>query len=139
MTFNIEAFSEVAYQLGEGPHWHPTLNRLFFVDLFEGLAATIDADRKVQVLTKESGTLSAVLPVDSRPDQVVVSIDTGVYLLQLPTGEKTLIHQIDKQGVRFNDAKCDPQGRLWIGTMGLESSPGVLQPEKGLTLVDSPL
>jgi sugar lactone lactonase YvrE len=27
-------------------------------------------------------------------------------------------------GVRFNDGACDPQGRFWVGTMGLDETPG---------------
>lgn len=131
MTYTVEPFSEVAFALGEGPHWHPQLNRLFFVDITEGIAATIDANKKVQVLLKEDGALSAVLPVDGAPNQIVVSIDTSLYLVDVTTGEKTLLDQLDVPGVRFNDAKCDPRGRLWIGTMGLETSPAVLTPELG--------
>lgn len=138
MTFNIEAFSDVPFQLGEGPHWHPALNRLYFVDLLDGLAATIDATQKVQVLLKESDPVSAVLPVDGQPDQVVVSVGTSLFLLNAATGERTLLDKLDKEGVRFNDAKCDPQGNLWIGTMGLESAPAVLEPEKGSLYTLSP-
>ena len=133
MTFTIEPFSNQSFELGEGPHWHPILNRLFFVDITKGIAATIDADKNIQILLEENDTLSMVIPVDNQPDQVVVAIGTSVYLFNTTTGEKTLIDQITKQGVRFNDAKCDPYGRLWIGTMGLESSPGVLEPELGLS------
>ena len=32
---------------------------------------------------------------------------------------------------RFNDAKCDQQGRLWAGTMGFEEEPGKLNPHMG--------
>jgi len=37
----------------------------------------------------------------------------------------------DKPGNRFNDAKCDSYGRLWAGTMGSETAPGVLPPAEG--------
>ena len=36
-------------------------------------------------------------------------------------------------GNRFNDGKCDPEGRLWAGTMGQEDTrtPGVPEPKQG--------
>lgn len=37
----------------------------------------------------------------------------------------------DKPLNRFNDAKCDSNGRLWAGTMATESAPGVLSPNEG--------
>ena len=139
MTFKIETFSEVSYALGEGPHWHPDLKLLYFVDIVNGLAATIDQNKKVQVLLKVDDFLTAILPVDSANNQVpdiVVSIGTELYLVNVKSGTKTLLDSLNKKDVRFNDAKCDPRGRLWIGTMGLETAPGVLAPEKGLSPSD---
>lgn len=133
MTFTVEAFSEGPFELGEGPHWHPQLKKLFFVDITAGFAATIDAAKKVQVLHQEDAghTVSAVLPVEGQDSQIVVGVDTSVYLVDVATGEKKLLDKLATGGVRFNDAKCDPKGRLWIGTMGLETAPGVLTPEQG--------
>ena len=39
--------------------------------------------------------------------------------------------QEDKPGNRFNDGKCDSSGRLWCGTMGAMSAPGVLEHGEG--------
>ena len=46
--------------------------------------------------------------------------------------------QEDKPGNRFNDAKCDSSGRLWCGTMGSESTPGVVQQNQGMLYSYSP-
>lgn len=135
MTFTVEAFSDGPFELGEGPHWHSQLKKLYFVDITGGFAATLDASKKVQILHKEEGHfVSAVLPVEGQDNQIVVSVDTSVYLVDVKTGEKKLLDKLSDtlaKLVRFNDAKCDPSGRLWIGTMGLEKAPGVLTPDQG--------
>lgn len=43
------------------------------------------------------------------------------------TGERTLAELDFPAYLRFNDGKCDPWGRLWIGTMAKDQShPGAL-------------
>ena len=36
----------------------------------------------------------------------------------------------DKLLNRFNDAKCDPSGRLWVGTMATDNLPAI-SPNEG--------
>lgn len=133
-TFHVEPFSTKHYELGEGPHWHPKSKKLFFVDIPEGLVLTLDNEKKEEILLKEQEPVSAVLPVDGEPNKMVVSVGTAVYSVDSTTGKKVLLDKLLRDDIRFNDAKCDPRGRLWIGTMGLEVSPAVVKAEQGQLL-----
>lgn len=133
MTFNIEPFSNQAFQLGEGPHWHN--EKLYFVDILGGLAATIDVNGKYELLHRENDYITAVLPVEGDDQRLVLSTKSDLYLLNVKTGHKVLVDAIKTEAARFNDGKCDSKHKLWIGTMGLESEPGKLAPERGLIKV----
>lgn len=133
-TYTIEPYSDRAFELGEGPHWHAGNKKLYFVDITGSGVYTIDGQKRLATLLKDnSGAVSAVLPIEGDHQQLAVSIDTQLFLLNVNTGERKLLDKLPVANVRFNDGKCDPRGRLFLGTMGLESSPGVLEPEKGET------
>lgn len=68
-----------------------------------------------------------VIPVKGTTDQFILGTDTKVSLVQWdgksPQGRLlSVVGQVekDKTHTRFNDAKADPKGRLYAGTMRLE-------------------
>lgn len=109
---------------GEGAIWHPGRQSLFWVDiegqtLYEylpGSGATREwrFDRMVSTVVPESDT------------SVVVSLQDQVVRVRLSDGMTTPIVDVpDEDGAyRCNDGKCDPAGRLWVGTMGLKGQKG---------------
>jgi sugar lactone lactonase YvrE len=55
----------------------------------------------------------------------VAATQSGFRGLDLQSGEMlALASPTDMAGRRFNDAKCDPLGRLWGGTLALDATPG---------------
>jgi len=128
-------------ELGEGPHWQPELNALVYVDISRGrVLRYYPATNTVKQLTVRSGasgdTVSFVLPVRGRPDLLIVGLGREIAALKWPDNAPDqseaealpLAAVQDGVDVRFNDAKCDPLGRIWAGTMGLASSTGVFPP-----------
>jgi gluconolactonase len=75
--------------------------------------------------------VSLIVPVEGQKGKYIISVERDLFLLEwdgrskVRSGFKKLAtvdeHQKDN---RFNDGKCDNQGRLFIGTMGHESKPG---------------
>lgn len=60
--------------------------------------------------------VSAFIPCES--GDALVTLSSGVYRLDLATEALTLLCVADPQaGNRGNEARCDAQGRLWLGTM----------------------
>lgn len=121
----LSLFRAVPATLGEGAMWHPTRHSLFWVDIlgrrvFETtLAGTNTKARDVGQL------VGAVAPTAA--GDLLVMLQDGVHRLDLATDRTTpFVHPAghDATTVRFNDAKCDPQGRLWAGTMALDESAG---------------
>lgn len=102
--------------LGEGALWDPLEQKLYWVDI-EG--------RKLHIYDPATGNdrslptgekVGTVVPV--RGGGVLVALQNGVHKMNTRTGELTFLANAEKDpAVRYNDGKCDPSGRLWVGTM----------------------
>ena len=119
----VSLFRSIPAILGEGAVWHPTRQSLFWVDIqgrkiFE---TTMSGDTRTRNVDQRVG---AVVP--TRSGGLLALLQDGVHRVDLEPGTTTLFiapTEHDPNVVRFNDAKCDPQGRLWAGTMALDESP----------------
>lgn len=119
-----EVVWEIRSELGEGPIWWK--GSLYWVD--------IDAPRLHVYTPATEGKQSFVL--SEKTGTVVPRAGGGLILAQQsglcafdPESQVTerLPWPADKPIVnRFNDGKCDPQGRLWVGTMGRDEPTGSL-------------
>lgn len=108
--------------LGEGPHWDPAADRLFWVDIVGQCFHMLDVNDGRVRSYDTSRAVSFVLPVSST--QVLLGLSNGVYLRDLDTDMEQLIAHVTLPNAhRLNDGKCDPQGRLWIGTINTSEEP----------------
>jgi sugar lactone lactonase YvrE len=107
---------EVGDHLGEGPHWDERTGELLWVDITQGrIHAWSPPDGRVRTQAL-GGEVSAVIPRAAAPGHVVAA--GHCLLLHDGEADRTVaVVEEDLPDNRFNDCKCDPQGRLWAGTM----------------------
>lgn len=116
----IDVFDALPCELGEGPSWDPRAQEVAWVDIFAGKLhrKALDGARR---------TLDTPAPVGA-----AIRRPFGGFLLNLENGPALLdedgsitelgtFREADRRpslkAVRGNDAKCDPVGRAFLGTM----------------------
>jgi sugar lactone lactonase YvrE len=115
------------FDLAEGPTWTATFG-LTWVDIFPGTILTArptTEDLSVERRFVLNGPVSAALPRLTPEAGWLLAADTGFAHLT-PDGRLTRLAQPEageRGKVRMNDAKCDPLGRLWAGSMGYDEAP----------------
>ena len=104
-------------QLGEGPLWHKETGEYVFTDILTGELFACKPDGQVRSLLKCKYLTGAFL-FDKAGDLLVLT-EKGVF--HCPYGgtetDFRLVYQIPMASdERFNDAICDPSGRILAGT-----------------------
>jgi sugar lactone lactonase YvrE len=106
-------------QLGESPFWHPHEQKLYWVDI-PGMA--------IFTWSETSGTTRWAMPEEpgcmapAQSGDLVVAFRSGVYKVQLlahgqHSRQLLAAAPYDPTHMRFNDGKCDAQGRFWAGSL----------------------
>ncbi len=120
----VELVLDARAILGEGPCWDPRSNRLYWVnirgcDVHEFDPAT-GRDRAIRV-PRHVGCV-----VLRETGGALVALQDGLAELDLGTGQLTPIVNPEpgRADILFNDGKCDPAGRFWVGTKAYANTPG---------------
>ncbi len=110
-------------ELGEGPFWDEDTRELLRVDIARGRIHAWSPATDSVTTRAIAGEVSAVLPRAGAPGWLVAA---GHRVLLLEGDGQTTLAEVegDRPENRFNDCKCDPQGRLWAGTMSKQRTPG---------------
>ncbi|MEY4749446.1 MAG: hypothetical protein RIQ60_1660 [Pseudomonadota bacterium] len=104
-------------QLGEGPFWHPQEQSLYWCDI---------AAKRLHRYTPATGANSQwSLPAEpaccapALSGGLIVGMRDGVWRFDPELGERSLLASppYEPAHERFNDGKCDAQGRFWSGTI----------------------
>ena len=120
----VELVIDNQSDLGEGSIWNWKTGELLWINITGKILNFYNpktANNKEMFTGQMIGT---VVPAES--GQVIVALKNGIYSLDPITGTKKLIVDPEKDlpDNRFNDGKCDPAGRFWVGTMSISGKKG---------------
>jgi sugar lactone lactonase YvrE len=114
----IECVVSAQAQIGEGPMWSAAEQRLYWVDILgKTLYVFNPADGSNRAFTLPE-MITSVSP--RAKGGVILTLRNSIAFFDLKTEQLTRLADPEPElpGNRFNDGKCDRQGRLWAGTMG---------------------
>ena len=107
--------------LGESPFWHPQEQRLYWVDIPGRRLARVSVDGLLAQGTVEHWSLGedpgCIAPAEGVG--LVLALRSGIYHALVWGGplRKLADAPYDTGKLRFNDGKCDAQGRFWVGSL----------------------
>jgi len=107
--------------LGEGTLWSVRHQALYWVDILGHRLYRYHPATQARDSWAFSEEISAVAERASAPE-LLVTLRQGFAFFNPETGALQRLHQPEPErtGNRFNDGKCDAQGRFWGGTMDFD-------------------
>lgn len=120
MNFShIEVLSTARCQVGESPLWSPQESALYWVDIEGRNIHRVDASGQHQswATSERIGCIAF-----HAKGGLIAAMESGIFELRLApdaTLTSTCSHRIEfpLPNMRFNDGRCDRQGRFWVTSM----------------------
>jgi len=114
------AISSARDRVGESPVWSVASQALYWVDIEGQHIHRLDWASRTQsswALAERVGCIAL-----STSGTVIAAMESGIFEVELqdaPMARVSCLATIShpQPGMRFNDGRCDAQGRLWAGTM----------------------
>jgi sugar lactone lactonase YvrE len=121
----IERVAGVSCSVGESPVWCAQEGAWYWVDIPARRIWRFDAASGA-TRTWSTPEMAACIAM-RRGGGLVAGMETGIFSLELgegPAASATLLAAPPElgPGMRFNDGRCDRQGRFWAGTMVMDMS-----------------
>jgi sugar lactone lactonase YvrE len=111
-----ELLADARATLGEGPVWEPGSETILWVDILGRSVNRTGLDGRTSTVCRTPSDIGAVLPRAS--GGLVLVIRDGFWALDPGTTEARPLAPLPIPPThRFNDAKCDPAGRVLAGTL----------------------
>jgi sugar lactone lactonase YvrE len=119
----IERLTDPIYTVGESPVWRAAESALYWVDI---------PARRIHRLNVSGGAIdswateemAACIAFDAQ-GALIAGMESGIFSLTLEAGGKIGTQRLASpehpmHNMRFNDGRCDRQGRFWAGTMHMD-------------------
>lgn len=123
---HIESIPAVNCIVGESPLWHAEQSAWYWVDI---------PAKTIWKLNARNGHLTSWLTTEmvacialKQDGDFIAGMESGIFNLHLGEGPRALQSRLatpaelaeSGTGMRFNDGRCDRQGRFWSGTMFMD-------------------
>jgi len=118
ITPDIRCLAATGDVCGEGCVWHPQQNAVFWTDINRGLLHRLEMEHgKVETWNFDQPVTAVVLT--SRTELLLLVLGGRIVLWDTRTHQEmdVLFRLPEWPAVRCNDARVDPAGTLWFGTM----------------------
>lgn len=109
--------------LGEGPHWSATDGKLYFVDILAPAVCVGDTTNGTYASVSVPELVGFAIP--RAKGGLVAGMHGDIRAVDPATGSTQILArpELDRPGNRFNDGKCDRKGRLWAGSLAIDTTP----------------
>ena len=115
--------------VGECPVWSVKEQALYWVDIEGRLLHRLNWATQTQQTWRTPERVGCIALTDSpgEPQVLIAAMETGVFLVKLRDAtdvDATLIAAVKHPlpNMRFNDGRCDAEGRFWVSTMCMDMS-----------------
>ena len=117
-----EIIADYQNEVGEGPVWHQTEKRLYWVDILKGRIFRYDPATEGHELFYQGEAMIGGYTIQE-DGALLLFMEKGA-IAELRDGElKYLMEELPGEGEnRFNDVIADPAGRVFCGTMPLDAN-----------------
>jgi len=104
-------------ELGESPLWDANRHMLWWVDITKGHLHSFDP-KTIHDETIVFDTSLGCIVFDEHGN-LICAVKNGFSRYRVESGEIEILKTVEHahQSIRFNDGKCDPEGRFWAGTL----------------------
>ena len=121
----MKRISEKNWFLAESGLWDAGREQFFFVNIFDG--ELYEYRPETGALKGHSFGRIVSAAMLGKHGELILATQTGIGIYDTETGsfeKKAHPNQKWENTSRYNDCKCDPAGRMYVGTMDLHGRPG---------------
>lgn len=114
----VKVTSNIKALLGEGSIWDHRRQVLYWIDIENGILFEYDPVAETTQKHFAGKKIGTVVP--ESVGTVILAMEDGIYRMNLKDDSLEFLCKPEtlRRDQRFNDGKCDPAGRLWVGSMG---------------------
>lgn len=136
---DFQTIADTQDRVGESPVWDVRAQRLWWVDIEGPFIRSTALEQADAVQSWRMPERVGCIALTAVAGQLIAAMETGIARVTLYEAGQAdidwLAHiQHPAPGMRFNDGRCDPSGRLWVGTMVMDMS--LASPLGGLYCLD---